>query len=130
MLQHAAGRARRAGGFCCAVPHGWGFMIPRKSQILTLWFFAWDLIWTALAWVGAYLLRFDYELVPLTKEVPEFQQCLVHIPLVVLLAAVAYRFTGQYVISRFRRVREEAVAVVKGTALLGLFVIAATFRSQ
>src|SRR5262249_18701859 len=35
-----------------------------------------------------------------------------------------------YVINRFRRVREELVAVVKGTILLGLFVIAATFGMQ
>jgi Undecaprenyl-phosphate glucose phosphotransferase len=105
-------------------------MIPQKSQILTLWFFAWDLAWTALAWVGAYYLRFDYEVLPVTKDAPDFHQCIEHIPLIVILAAVAYRMTGQYVISRFRRVREELVAVVKGTALLGLFAIAATFSLQ
>ena len=43
------------------------------------------------------------------------------------MAAVAYRLTGQYVIHRFRRLREEVVSVVKGTALMGLLVIAATF---
>src|SRR5689334_71605 len=31
-------------------------MIKQKSQILSLWFVVWDLAWTALAWVGAYVL--------------------------------------------------------------------------
>jgi Undecaprenyl-phosphate glucose phosphotransferase len=47
--------------------------------------------------------------------------------LVVLLAAVSYRLTGQYVIHRLRRLREEAVSVIKGTALMSLLVIATTF---
>ena len=105
-------------------------MIKQKSQILGLWFLIWDLAWTVFAWVGAYFLRFTYEVVPVTKATPDFSQCAEHIPLVVILAAVAYRFTGQYVIHRFRRLREEFVAVSKGTALMGLFVIAATFSLQ
>src|SRR5207249_3103358 len=40
---------------------------------------------------------------------------------------VSYRLTGQYVIHRLRRLREEAVSVLKGTALMSLLVIATTF---
>lgn len=105
-------------------------MIKQKSQILSLWFLVWDLAWTALAWVGAYILRFNYEILPVTKDKPEFSECTGHLPLIMILAAIAYRFTGQYVIHRFRRLREELVAVAKGTALMGLFVIAATFSLQ
>ncbi|MEI7685063.1 MAG: undecaprenyl-phosphate glucose phosphotransferase [Planctomycetota bacterium] len=105
-------------------------MIKQKSQILGLWFVVWDLAWTASSWIGAYFLRFDIEIVPVTKTTPDFRQCADHIPMVLILAAVAYRYTGQYVIHRFRRLREEFVAVIKGTALMGLFVIAATFTFQ
>src|SRR5262245_23984479 len=116
---------------CCARSHGWGrFMIKQKSQILALWFLLWDLAWTAFAWLGAYYLRFSYEVIPVTKATPEFADCARHIPLLLILAAVAYRFTGQYVIHRFRRLREEFVAVAKGTALMGLFAIAVTFSMQ
>src|SRR5438045_4008465 len=105
-------------------------MIKQKSQILGLWFLVWDLVWTVFSWVAAYYLRFTYEVLPVTKTTPGFAECAAHIPLVVLLAAVAYRFTGQYEIHRFRRLREELVAVAKGTALMGLFAIAATFSLQ
>jgi Undecaprenyl-phosphate glucose phosphotransferase len=102
-------------------------MIKQKSQILGLWFLVWDLAWTVFAWVAAYELRFTYEVMPVESASPDFVQCLERIPLVFVLAAFAYRFTGQYVIHRFRRLREEFVAVAKGTALMGLLAIAATF---
>jgi len=86
-------------------------MIKQKSQILGLWFLIWDLAWTVSAWLGAYYLRFTYEVIPVTKETPEFADCARHIPLLLILAAVAYRLTGQYVIHRFRRLRKEFVAV-------------------
>lgn len=105
-------------------------MIKQKSQLLGVWFVVWDLAWTAFAWIGAYYLRFDFEVLPVTKATPDFRQCAEHIPIVMILAAVAYRYTGQYVINRFRRLREELAAVFKGTALMGLFVIAATFTLQ
>src|SRR5687768_17514729 len=102
-------------------------MFKRKSQILVLWFFLGDLVLTALAWVGAYHLRFDTQLVPVRAAAPSPADCYRMIPLVLLMAAVAYQMTGQYVIHRFRRLREELVSVVKGTALMGLLVIAGTF---
>lgn len=102
-------------------------MIARKSQILSLWFIVWDLIWTTVAWVGAYAVRFHLGIFPVSKEIPDFAECVERVPIVIFLAAVAYRYTGQYVINRFRRLREELVAVAQGTTLMVLFVIAATF---
>jgi Undecaprenyl-phosphate glucose phosphotransferase len=52
------------------------------------------------------------------------------LPIVLLVSAVAYRLTGQYVIHRLRRLREEAVSICQGTALMGLLVIAVTFGLQ
>src|SRR5262245_57314809 len=102
-------------------------MIKRNSQILSIWFRVWDLAMTSLAWVLAYLMRFEWEIIPNHKDTPDFSLCCRNIPLVLLIAAIAYQVTGQYVISRFRRLREEAVAVTKGTILMGLLVIAVTF---
>jgi len=53
--------------------------------------------------------------------------CLRNLPLVLLLTAIAYRWTGQYRIHRLRRFREEMVGVVQGTALMSLLVMATTF---
>src|SRR5882724_11639882 len=105
-------------------------MFKRKSQILCLWFLLWDLSLTGLAWVGAYWLRFLSGWFPVATEatdIPRFGLCLSKIPLLLILAAFAYRFTGQYRIHRFRRFREELVSVIKGSALMGLLVIAASF---
>jgi Undecaprenyl-phosphate glucose phosphotransferase len=102
-------------------------MIHRKSQILCLWFLIWDLALTALAWVLAYPLRFSTGLLSVDKTPPDFDLCLRNLPLVLLVSAAAYRLTDQYIIHRFRRLREELFSVLKGTALMILFVVATTF---
>jgi Undecaprenyl-phosphate glucose phosphotransferase len=102
-------------------------MIRRSSQLLCVWFLLWDLALTAACWVGAYYVRFESGWLPLHKARPDFALCWRNLPLVVLLSAVAYRLTGQYAIHRLRRLREEVVSVVKGTALMSLLVIATTF---
>jgi Undecaprenyl-phosphate glucose phosphotransferase len=102
-------------------------MIRQRSQILCAWFLLWDLVLTATAWVGAYYLRFEVGWIPVTKDPPDAYLCWLYLPLVVVLAAVAFRLTGQYAVHRLRRFREEVVCVVKGTALLSLLVMATTF---
>jgi Undecaprenyl-phosphate glucose phosphotransferase len=102
-------------------------MIKQKSQILSAWFLVWDLALSALAWVVAYELRFESGLVSLDQEPPPFAVCVQGLPMVLLLSAVAYRLTGQYRVGRFRRLREELFSILRGTSLMALFVIAATF---
>jgi Undecaprenyl-phosphate glucose phosphotransferase len=102
-------------------------MIKRSSQVLCVCFLISDLFMTAAAWVGAYYLRFETGWIPQRKATPDVALCWQNLPMVVLLAAVAYRLTGQYAIHRLRRFREEVIGVVKGTALLSLLVMATTF---
>lgn len=102
-------------------------MIKRRSQLLCAWFLVWDLLLTAVSWVAAYYLRFESGWIPITKEPVEAILCWQKLPLVLLLALVAYRITGQYTIHRFRRFRDEVVCVFKGTALVSLLVMATTF---
>lgn len=105
-------------------------MIKRKSQVLCLWFLFWDLGSTALAWVLAYYLRVESGLFQLEKEPPSFAQCYANLPMVMVLSLFAYHVTGQYILHRFRRLREEFVAVFKGVSLMELLVIATTFGLQ
>lgn len=102
-------------------------MIKRRSQVLSAWFLFWDLLVTATAWVAAYYLRFATGWVPVIKATPDAHLCWRNLPLVFLLAAIAYHFTGQYAIHRMRRFREEVVGVLKGTGLLSLLIVATTF---
>jgi len=103
-----------------------GAMILRRTQPLAVWFQCCDLVLTAAAWVGSYLIRFS-GLFPIPKDPPGFELCERNLPLVVVLAAVAFRIAGQYQIHRLRRLREETLAVCKGAALLSLLVMATTF---
>src|SRR5207248_768152 len=103
-----------------------GAMILRRTQPLAVWFQLSDLTFTAAAWVGAYGLRFS-GLFPVSKATPDFALCLRNLPLVLVLAAIAFRVVGQYQVHRLRRFREEIVTVGKGAALLSLLVLATTF---
>jgi Undecaprenyl-phosphate glucose phosphotransferase len=102
-------------------------MINRNSQLLSVWFVTWDLLLTAVAWIAAYYIRFESGWLPITKETPDFALCRRYLPLVLVLSAVSYRLAGQYHVHRLRRFREEMVSVVRGTALMTLFVISSIF---
>jgi len=102
-------------------------MIHSRSQLLRGCFFLSDVLVTAAAWLGAYYLRFDSGWLPLYKPRADFALCWRALPLVLLLGAIAYRLAGQYDIHRLRRFREEMVAVLKGTVLLTLLVLASLF---
>src|SRR4051794_20335510 len=102
-------------------------MINRNSQLLCVWFMAWDLALAAAAWLAAYVLRFESGWLPVTKEQPDFELCWRNLPLVLVLAAVSFRVAGQYHIHRLRRFREEMVSVLRGPALMTLLVIGGIF---
>jgi Undecaprenyl-phosphate glucose phosphotransferase len=102
-------------------------MIKQRSQILCAWFMFWDIALTGLAWFAAYYLRFEAELLPITKTPPDFEHCLNKVPLVLILAAVAYRLARQYEVHRLGVFFEEALSVIKGVALLSLLVMGGTF---
>jgi Undecaprenyl-phosphate glucose phosphotransferase len=102
-------------------------MFRRTSQLLAAWFLLGDLAVTSAAWVGAYLLRFDTGWIPIRKDSPVLGLCLLNLPIVLLCAALAYRWTGQYTLTRFRRFREEVLGAAQGTGLMALLVMATTF---
>ena len=105
-------------------------MLNRTSQPLTAWFLLGDLALTAAGWLAAYWVRFNTHLIPIHLDVPEFDQYVANLPLVLLLAVVAYRVAGMYEIHRMRRFREELVAVAKGVALMALLVMATSFARR
>jgi hypothetical protein len=57
-----------------------GTMSNRNSQLLRAWFMGWDLLLTAVAWLGAYYLRFETGWLPVHKEPPDFDLCLRNLP--------------------------------------------------
>src|SRR5262249_25312170 len=110
-----------------AHPREGAVMTHSRSQLLAGCFFLSDLLVTATAWLGAYFLRFDSGWLPLYKPRADFYLCWRALPLVLILCGVAYRLAGQYEGHRLRRFRAEGIAVLKGTALLTLLVLATLF---
>lgn len=102
-------------------------MVHRSSQPLLVWFLIWDVAATVVAWIGAYMLRFDTGIPLVNNHQPDFDLCIANLPLVTVLALVSYRVVGQYQVHRLRRFREELVAVAKGVTLLTVLVMATNF---
>jgi Undecaprenyl-phosphate glucose phosphotransferase len=100
-------------------------MYRRHGNKLGLVFLACDLGVTATAWVVAYVLRFAFW--PAPEGVPHFHRVLEGLPLVLLLAAVAYRFCGLYEIHRLRQLPYELGTILKAGCLLFVLVITLTF---
>jgi hypothetical protein len=105
-------------------------MIKRSSQNLIVWFTGWDLFCAGAAWIGAYYLRFMSGFFPVTKDTPDPELCWQNLPLVFILSLVAFRIAGSYQVHRLRRFREELVAVVKGSLLLTLMMMATIFYAH
>jgi Undecaprenyl-phosphate glucose phosphotransferase len=102
-------------------------MFKLRHQVLVAAFLLCDLFVTGLAWIGAYYVRFHTGWIPLEQEPTDILIYWGNLPLVLILAGIAYRITGQYAVDRLRRLREEVLGVFKGTALLSLLVLATIF---
>ena len=105
-------------------------MVKSSSQPLTVWFIIWDVIITVMAWIGAYMIRFDTGIPLVNNHQPDFALCLGNLPLIVVVSLVSFRIAGQYEVHRLRRFREELVAVAKGVGLLALLVMSTNFARQ
>jgi Undecaprenyl-phosphate glucose phosphotransferase len=102
-------------------------MLKRRSQLLCSLFLLSDLVQTALAWLGAFYIRCVSGWLPLDKTPPEFNLCFRQLPFVLLLTALVHRLAGLNEVGRLRRFREEMVAVLRGTALLSILMMATLF---
>jgi Undecaprenyl-phosphate glucose phosphotransferase len=104
--------------------------VKSRSQPLTVWFLIGDIVLTVVAWLGAYLIRFDTGIPLVNNHQPDFDLCVGNLPLVVILSLVSYRVARMYEIHRLRRMREELIAVAKGVALLSLLIMSTNFARQ
>jgi len=100
-------------------------MYRRHGDKLAILFLACDLAVTAGVWLGAYALRFT--VLPSPKGVPQLDAVLCALPLVLVLAAVAYRLCDLYEVHRLRQLPRELGLVCKASGLLFLLAITMTF---
>jgi hypothetical protein len=85
-----------------------------------------DLFTTLAAFFVAWVLRFELEVVPVTKDVPDFRRYLELLPVILLLWPIVFYFHGLYQIKRGRSKVDEGMtvllAVFLATVLLSGFI--------
>ena len=102
--------------------------IHRSNRRLSALFLASDLAATVIALAAAYWLRFEAEIIPVTKGVPPASSYLRLLPFVAILWPLVYYFHGLYQVRRNRSSVEEGFTVLVATGLATLLLIGiATF---
>ncbi len=101
-------------------------MIHQRHRVTAAVYMTGDLLATLAAFLAAWLLRFEIEVIPLTKNVPEFGPYLRLVPFVVVLWPVVFYFHGLYQSRRGRSRVDEiltvVVAVLLATVLLSVVI--------
>jgi len=100
-------------------------MYRRHGQKLGLAFLACDLSVTAGVWFAAYFLR--YSLWSAEHGVPKLNVVAGELPLLLLLAGVAYRACGMYEVHRLREMPHEIGRVCQASGLLFVLAITSVF---
>jgi Undecaprenyl-phosphate glucose phosphotransferase len=105
-------------------------LIRQRHRTTAGIYLAGDLLATLAAFFGAWLLRFEFEVIPVTKNVPEFTPYLRLIPFVLVLWPVVFYFHGLYQSGRGRSRVDEALTIVMAVlaATVCLSVVIAWYR--
>lgn len=102
------------------------FQVRKLVAVLVLL----DVVGTALAWVGAYFLRFHsgqvLSLLPVTKGIPPFSQYLLLLPFMVVLWPAVLYFHGLYRVRRGRSRIDEFFAVLFSVLIAAGLTLGAT----
>ena len=99
-------------------------MIQRRRQLRLLLLVVGDVLATAVAMPLAYWLRFELEILPVTKGVPDFHMYLQLVPVVMVLWPVVFSFQGLYQRRRTRLGFDEGVRLLVAIALATLLLTA------
>jgi hypothetical protein len=102
--------------------------MKQKTRLMVAVFVAVDLVATNLAWVLAYVLRFDalLSLIPVTKGVPDPSRYLLLMPLISVLWPAVMYFHGLYQVKRGRSRIDELFAIVFSVLIGSALVLGAT----
>lgn len=105
-------------------------MVRRWNRLLAAFYVLSDMGMAALAFLVAYLIRFESGALAVTKGLPPFSQYLGVLPLVVLCVPVAYHIQGIYRLRRGRTRVDDFFSVLVGSTLAVVFGIVSTLYVQ
>ncbi len=102
-------------------------MLKEHRQFFAAVFIAADLMVVALAWALAWVLRFNLELVPVTKGVPPLGHYLVLLPVLFGIWWLVLRANGLYEPGRGRAIFSESRALLRASSLAMLVFTSVSF---
>src|SRR5262245_52060260 len=102
-------------------------MLKRYQHIVGGIFRVIDALVVGLAWLAAYWIRFEWEVVEVTKGNPGFETYASLLPLVMILWSVVLSSTGAYRPRRMLRRTHEVHLLLRAHATAILFFIALTY---
>ncbi len=102
-------------------------MLKQKRQLFEYLFMATDLVVVTIAWVISYWLRFETDLIPVEKGIPEFSNYLSMTIFIWLIWAFVFRRMGLYRPTRGVRRARELWVLINSNALAILMLIAITY---
>ena len=105
-------------------------MVSRHNRLLVLLFVAGDCLLGMAAFLIAYLLRFETEIIAVTKGQPPFEQYLRVAPFVGLLVPIAFNVQGIYRLRRGRTRVDDFFAVTVGSILAVVLGVVSTLYLQ
>ena len=105
-------------------------MVRRHNRLLVALFVITDTLLAAWAFLLAYGIRFESELIPVLKGRPPFENYLYVLPFVALLVPVAFHLQGVYRLRRGRSRVDDFFAVFVGSILAVVFAIGGTLYAQ
>ena len=105
-------------------------MVNRAARLLVVSHVVFDALLGMLAFVLAYVVRFETGLIPVTKGYPPFQQYLNIIPFIGLLVPVAFQLHGLYRLRRHRSRVDDFFGVFVGSVIAVVLGVVATLYVQ
>jgi len=103
-------------------------MVKHQTRLMVAVFVGVDLLATSLAWLLAYVLRFDvlHGFIPITKGVPDPSRYLLLLPFIVVLWPAVLYFHGLYQVKRGRSRIDELFAIVFSVLIATALTLGAT----
>lgn len=102
-------------------------MLKQRSQLFEFLFVSADLLVVSLAWIAAYWIRFETEIVPVSKGVPLFQNYYSMLFFIWLIWAFVFKRTGLYRPMRGSKPRKEIWLLLNANLMALVVFIAATY---
>ena len=105
-------------------------MVKRHNRLLVAFHVVTDAVLGMIAFVFAYVLRFETGLIPVTRGVPPLEQYLNVLPFIALIVPLGFHFQGLYRLRRGRSRIDDFFNVLVGSIFAVVLGIVATLYFQ